>query len=572
MPIRPVLLLGLSILTTPVLALAAEGPGAPPAALTTAALYSHRLLLGAGGVPQVAVGLAKGLAAVGLQASGGLRIIGQATGGDRWTSVIWNGRVRASRRTGRAAKLRHGVVVATLEGAERSQRQEILARWRALGERPAGLDVGLVFGLRGPVVDSRATLVLARTSASRARADLDAREINERTGVETRVVSTVEGLPEVVVALEGESGQVLLRGPVTIQSVRDGAAIVVEGVASGQRQRRGPPGYLGRIALAPDDEGQIAVVNVTAVDDLLRGVVPAEIFATGSLEALKAQAVTARGAVFAKLGRRHLADPFTLCNIEHCQMYAGTQAHHPSTDEAVAATRGELAFLAGQLVDSVYSSTCGGHTENSEVVWDAPPKAALRGRRDRAGATVNLARRVIPFEHGGLGDPSRETLVSELSDEGALRRFLAEPPDSYCARASLVRPDKLRWQKRIAQREMDRLMFPFGVGHVTAIAILGRGVSGRVMGVRVVGDRGEAVIQREWPVRKAFGNLNSGAFVLDLETGSDGAIEAFVFGGAGWGHGVGMCQVGAIGMAEAGHDYREILRHYYNGAEVLQTY
>jgi SpoIID/LytB domain protein len=348
--------------------------------------------------------------------------------------------------------------------------------------------------------------------------------------------------------------------------------IGVDDVVGPGKGKRGARRYHGLIVLVPDSDGHISVVNVAEIDTVLKGVVPSEMYATAALDALKAQAVTARGAVFAKLGKRHFADPFTLCANEHCQVYTGLAASQANTDRAVDQTVGELAFLAGELVDSVYSSTCGGHSENAEVVWDTTPKAALRGRPDSENADILLARRVHPFEHGGLGNPSGDHLDPDLSDETQLRAFLASAPDSFCARASFAKANKLRWQRRISSYDMDRLLFRYGVGHVERLEIQGRGVSGRLRALRIIGDQNTVVIQREWPIRQALGFLNSGAFVVDIERDAKGEIAAFVFNGAGWGHGVGMCQVGAIGMAEAGFDYRAILGHYYNGARVRKIY
>jgi len=559
-----------SLLTVAVTALTA----AAPVGVTTEELYGHRLLLGAAGQPEVALGITSGREEIALSATGGLRAVGRPAADAGWIAVDLGPAATAQRLAGREAELSYAVTLATLEGADRSRREEVLASWRARGAaRVFSRSSGLIFGILGTVVDNRATLILTGTTSSLSRCEQTARELNVRHGITTRVESQVRRLPELRLRFEGADASAIFVGTVLLTD-RAGGAVNVHGVeAEAGKQRSGgfTRGYLGAVALAPDQTGRVAVVNIIAVDEVLKGVVPSEMYATASLEALKAQAVTARGAVFAKLSRRHFADPFTLCNKQHCQVYRGTGAYHPNTSRAIDETRGELAFLAGELVDSVYSSTCGGHTENAEIPWDTPPKAALRGRRDGPGAAAELARRIRPFEHGGLGAVDAVD-SSNLSDESALRAYLARPAETYCARASVVRRDKLRWSRRFTTREMDRLLFPLGVGHVRGFEVLGRGVSGRLRALRIVGDRKTVVIQREWPVRKAIGKLNSGAFVIDVERTASGDVAAFNFTGMGWGHGVGMCQVGAIGMAEAGHDYREILSHYYNGAQVRRVY
>ena len=119
---------------------------------------------------------------------------------------------------------------------------------------------------------------------------------------------------------------------------------------------------------------------------------------------------------------------------------------------------------------------------------------------------------------------------------------------------------------------MDADVKRLGVGSVRRIEVLGRGVSGRATAVRITGTKGHAVVRRELPIRRLFGGLNSAMFYVTVQKGADGVPTAFVFKGGGWGHGVGMCQVGAIGMAEHGFDDLAILRHYYNGAKVVTVY
>src|SRR5205085_1056958 len=173
--------------------------------------------------------------------------------------------------------------------------------------------------------------------------------------------------------------------------------------------------YFGRVYVTLDRKGSIAVVNAVPEDRLLAGLVPAEIFPGAPDEALKAQAVAARGELLSKIGTRHIGDPFRLCSQTHCQVYSGAGKETPRTTAAVAATRGEVLFTTDghDLVDTVYSASCGGHTENNENVWpDMPPYPTLRGRRDG---------------NGGAGDPYAAGVNAEN-----VARFIAEPPRSWC--------------------------------------------------------------------------------------------------------------------------------------------
>ena len=263
--------------------------------------------------------------------------------------------------------------------------------------------------------------------------------------------------------------------------------------------------------------------------------------------------MTARGEVLAKIGARHLGDPYLLCAEQHCQVYKGIAAEESGTDAAVDATRGEALFAdrAGRsrLVDSVYSAVCGGYTEDNDAVWGGPADPSLRGRPDFDPAAEGMA----AFREG-IGD----ALVS---------RFVhLDPVPSYCAESGFARPDKVRWRRTFTQQEIDAICVPFGVGPVTALAVEGRGVSGRARALRIAGGRSTARVYGELPIRRLFRNLNSGMFVIE-RSGSD-----WVFAGGGWGHGSGMCQTGAIGRAQKGATYREILGWYYSGASPVRIY
>ena len=267
----------------------------------------------------------------------------------------------------------------------------------------------------------------------------------------------------------------------------------------------------------------------------------------------KAQAVTARGEVLAKIGARHLGDPYLLCAEQHCQVYKGVAAEQAGPDAAVEATRGEALFAehGGQsrLVDSVYSAVCGGFTEDNDAVWSGPADPSLRGRPD----FDPLAPGMGPFRDG-VG----EALVS---------RFVhLDPVPSYCAASGFANADKVRWRRTFTQREVDEICASLGVGTVQTLAVEGRGVSGRARALRIAGSRASARVYGELQIRRLFRNLNSGMFVVE-RSGS-----GWIFVGGGWGHGSGMCQTGAIGRAQRGATYRDILAWYYSGAAPVRIY
>jgi SpoIID/LytB domain protein len=300
--------------------------------------------------------------------------------------------------------------------------------------------------------------------------------------------------------------------------------------------------YAGRLYVTIDRLGTLAVVNAVPENKLLAGLIPAEIFPSAHEEALKAQAVAARGELLSKIGTRHIGDPYRLCSLTHCQVYSGTGHETPRTTAAVEATRGEVLFEKGgaELADPVYSANCGGHTENNENAWpEMMALPSLRGHRDAA--------------------PDKGDAYAGGVTSANVAAFIANPPAAYCGQSKLGAGDHFRWTVTRSKDELDKLLAKYRLGAVKSIEVLERGVSGRARAVRVSGAARSEVIHGELRIRQTFGNLRSSLFVVDVQNG--GAT----FRGAGFGHGVGMCQTGAMGMAETGKSYREILRHYYPG-------
>ena len=210
----------------------------------------------------------------------------------------------------------------------------------------------------------------------------------------------------------------------------------------------------------------------------------------------------------------------------------------------------------GGLVPAYYSASCGGFSEHNETIWGTPPDPSLRGRLDALGAD---ARALSAFAKG-VGDAN-------------LRAFLDSPPEkSFCGRSKYAK-GRYRWRVEKSSRDLDALVaaeYP-EVGAVRAIVPGARGVSGRIKSVQITGARGSVTVDGELKIRRLLGGLKSSLFLVKPEK-RGGEIAAWIFEGAGFGHGVGMCQTGAIGMAEGGESYRAILRHYYPGSHIGKLY
>jgi stage II sporulation protein D len=462
--------------------------------------------------------------------------------------------LRVRRLAGVPADRRYRIQAAELAYADREGIAAERTAWEERGQTVRLQQLGQVYGIAGKIIDNRRTLVLLDPPLEESEARARQGDFLRRWGARTVLAEEVRTPAQVQLRLEDAEGTVLgtSEGPIRAETP-DGAGFEVRSVEHsvgypnhGFENRS----YRGGLSFTADSAGKIAVVNLVSLEDLLRGLVPSEIFSAAPAEALKAQAVTARGEVLAKVGTRHLADPYLLCSEQHCAVYKGRSGESAATNAAVEATRGEALFSTqGRLVDSVYSAVCGGHTEDNEVVWGGVPDPSLRGRPDV----------IDPVER--LPDPRRETA-----------RFLTFDFPAACRRGHFAQPTKYRWERRFTAEQMDALVEPLGVGAVQHLQVLERGVSGRVRALLVSGVRGATELRGELVIRRRFGMLNSALFTLAEERDGRGAPSAFVFKGGGWGHGVGLCQTGAIGRAELGQDYRAILRHYFNGAEVARIY
>jgi len=455
-------------------------------------------------------------------------------------------------REGVPARLDHAPLLAEARSGDRGTLELARREWAARGVATRVRRVGGVYGIAGRVVDNRRDLLLAEGDRTEAGARALARQLEARSGQRVAIQAEPLARPRgLLVATDGE--RVLGEGNtvVSLEPAGDGEWLV-EAVASGLdgRVAREDRRYRGRLLLTVDAAGTLAAVDAVPLETLLRGLVPSEMPAGSPLEALKAQAVTARSNVLAQIGTRHLGDPYALCSEVHCQAYRGVGAETPRTDEAVRATRGEALFGLSDrtLVDGVYSSLCGGHTEDAHAVWGGPPNASLRGQPD------------VPDDMASLW-------LGGLADEARLAIFLDDPPDAFCRRPSAATPrEKFRWERRFTPADLDGLTASLGVGRVRALAVTARGASGRALALRVEGERGVTEVRGELTIRRLLRNLPSSMFLVS-RAGADTVLR-----GGGWGHGAGMCQWGAIGRAEAGQGYGQILRAYFSGAEAAKIY
>jgi peptidoglycan hydrolase-like amidase len=439
----------------------------------------------------------------------------------------------------------------------------------------------------------------------REAAEVEGRRLQSRGLDAFWVVS--EGLGPVDPAIEVSAGGRTERvaGRRVVVRAAPGAALEFEG-----------RGYRGVLAVYLNDRGRLNLINELPLEQYLRGVVPRELGPASypEIEALKAQAVAARSYTLRNLGG-FAEEGYDLCGTPKCQVYGAVAAEHPLTDRAVAETAGEVLIADGAAIDALYSATCGGRTENVEVVFplknagylrgvtciesgtealgggaagDWPPEGSgahrlVRRFEEIVGGDLLVRDAAGRLEAHGLG---RALATFRLVDGGAARpvshldlapgdavelvlekrRLVAVAQRLSGASKPFDKPhSRARWTRFKADDEIAasvRQRFP-GF-QFAGLDILSRGPSGRISRLRLDGADGRSVEVEGLAVRWVL-DLPETRFTLVRQRPRNGR-PGWRFTGTGWGHGVGLCQTGSYAMARRGHDYRSILAHYYSGA------
>jgi SpoIID/LytB domain protein len=336
------------------------------------------------------------------------------------------------------------------------------------------------------------------------------------------------------------------------------------------------------------ENGVLTAVNILSVEDYLLSVISSEMSATSSLELLKAHAVISRSWLLAQIEKgRQLKDAsyktlirneegyirwydredhsrFDVCADDHCQRYQGiTKVSAPQVYDALQATSGQVLLYNNKVCDARFYKCCGGITEKFEHVWEPVEHPYLTQVVDNdaipAGYDIDLtieenARAWILSNPPAFCNTRDKEVLSQV-----LNDYDQETQDFY------------RWQITLTQAEIKDLLLrkiSVDVGDILDLIPVERGVSGRLIRLKIVGSKGSTTIGKELEIRKALSesHLYSSAFVVERATNS------FILKGAGWGHGVGLCQIGAAIMGAKGYPYREILTHYFPHAEIKKIY
>ena len=360
-------------------------------------------------------------------------------------------------------------------------------------------------------------------------------------------------------------------------------------------ERKETQSFTGALKLTVD-EGKITAINLLPVEDYLVSVISSEMSATSSLEFLKAHAVISRSWLFAQMEKRKaLVDKndhffsfiktdyeyirwygredhtiFDVCADDHCQRYQGiTKASNPTVLEAVKATSGEILMHDNQVCDARFSKCCGGITEEFEYCWEDKHIAYLKAVSDEA--------------------ENAQTFIPDLTKEEEAEQWIRTSPPAFCHTDDQKILSQIlnnfdqettrfyRWKVCYSQDELAELIrkkTQTDYGQILDLIPIERGKSGRICKLKIVGSKKTLIIGKELEIRRTLSDthLFSSAFVVDKDDIQDGIPQTFTLTGAGWGHGVGLCQIGAAVMGERGYTYNQILIHYYQGAEIRKIY
>lgn len=353
--------------------------------------------------------------------------------------------------------------------------------------------------------------------------------------------------------------------------------------------------FQGHLKFIVENE-MITAINLVSLEDYLVSVISSEMSATSSEELLKAHAVISRSWLLAQKEKNKSLETskesyqtsfedgneivrwwdredhtnFDVCADDHCQRYQGiTKQSTPLVTDVIMKTRGQVMMFDGTICDTRFYKCCGGFLETFENVWEPTPHPYLVGKADSKNISFETPNLTIEdeAEEWIMTSP---TAFCNTKDAEVLKQVL----NDYDQETS----DFYRWKVTYSQEELSELIHRrsgIDYGDILEIIPIERGTSGRIIRLKIVGTERVMTIGKELEIRRTLSesHLYSSAFVVEADEENEEAIPSgFTLYGAGWGHGVGLCQIGAAVMADKGYEYAAILQHYYPGALIENRY
>lgn len=360
-------------------------------------------------------------------------------------------------------------------------------------------------------------------------------------------------------------------------------------------ERKEDQQFQGHLKLIVEND-MITAINLVSLEDYLVSVISSEMSATSSEELLKAHSVISRSWLLAQVEKNKLLEKkdknyqtsfengneivrwwdredhthFDVCADDHCQRYQGiTKQSTPLVSDVIKQTYGQVMMYKNSICDTRFSKCCGGFMETFENVWEPTPHPYLVGKAD--SKNISLEKPDLTDEDEAI-DWIKSSPAAFCNTKEA--RVLKQVLNDYDQETS----DFYRWTVTYTQEELSALILKrsgIDYGDILELTPIERGTSGRIKRLKIVGTEQVKIIGKELEIRRTLSesHLYSSAFVVETaEENDEGIPSAFTLHGAGWGHGVGLCQIGAAVMADKGYEYEDILGHYFPGATIENRY
>jgi peptidoglycan hydrolase-like amidase len=318
-------------------------------------------------------------------------------------------------------------------------------------------------------------------------------------------------------------------------------------------------------------DGCLFLVNEVGMEDYLMSVATSEMSGECPEALLEAQTIAARSWLMASEEQKHKDLGIDACNDDCCQRYQGIKNISAKAKSAALNTRGKFVIHNNEICDTRYSKSCGGISENNENVWGDNPKEYLRAIFDSRGGNI-----------------------PDFSNEEQLNKWIFEPPDCYCnneyiSKSELKRflgsvdesGDYFRWEITYSNEQLTKIInkkLNESFDSIESLIPMKRGISGRIITLTISGKKNQKeqkiLVDSEYNIRNALHPefLYSSAFVINANSDSESCAEKITLSGAGWGHGAGLCQIGALRMAIIGNSSEKILKHYFSSTEIKKMY
>ena len=392
------------------------------------------------------------------------------------------------------------------------------------------------------------------------------------------------------VLLFDEGDHLVAHAPLVRLAAHEGSTFRISDVTIGIRfhwERKEDQVFEGNLILTARDASNIAIINEISLENYLVSVISSEMSGTAPREFLKVHSIISRSWLLAALDRKNMVrkpaqkpgteelirwynredhDIFDVCADDHCQRYQGiTKIISDMAAAAVNETRGYVLAYGGNVCDARYFKACGGITENYETAWEETPIPYLVSISD----SQNALSPVLSEDRAAEWVKGSPDVYCNTQDE----ELLAEILPGFDRETTHF----FRWKVEYTRSQLEEIIRQksgIDFGTLNDLTPLERGPSGRIKRLRITGSKQSIVIGKELEIRRWLSptHLYSSAFTVSAVRGPDGRPERFVFNGAGWGHGVGLCQIGAAVMAKKGFKASEILSHYFTGAEIKKIY